>query len=89
MPPLFPSRRLARLLAFTTFVLWALITPAAPAGSDPRPRDPLGTGDLRLAIGRLRIAGTALYVGAHPDDENTAMLAWLARGAMVRTAICR
>jgi LmbE family N-acetylglucosaminyl deacetylase len=30
--------------------------------------------------------GSVLYVGAHPDDENTALLAYLARGRGVRTA---
>lgn len=27
-----------------------------------------------------------LYVAAHPDDENTRLLSWLARGQHVRTA---
>ena len=34
----------------------------------------------------LAVAGSVLYVGAHPDDENTALLAYLARGRGVRTA---
>ena len=32
------------------------------------------------------MAGSVLYVAAHPDDENTALLAYLANGALVRTA---
>ncbi len=40
----------------------------------------------RIAIEKLAVVGSALYVGAHPDDENTAMLAWLAQGRKVRTA---
>ena len=62
----------------------------APAGLAPdpdwRPREPLDGAELALALRRLRVLGSALYVGAHPDDENTAMLAYLAQGRLVRTA---
>jgi LmbE family N-acetylglucosaminyl deacetylase len=40
---------------------------------------------LRLALRRLGVVGGALYVAAHPDDENTAMLAWLANDRLLRT----
>jgi LmbE family N-acetylglucosaminyl deacetylase len=40
----------------------------------------------QLALDRLLVTGSALYVAAHPDDENTAMLAYLAQGRGVRTA---
>ena len=42
--------------------------------------------ELRLALRRLGVVGGALYVAAHPDDENTAMLAWLANERLLRTA---
>ena len=35
-------------------------------------------GELLLKLKKLRTLGSVLYVAAHPDDENTAMLAWLA-----------
>ncbi|MBI2809968.1 MAG: PIG-L family deacetylase, partial [Candidatus Melainabacteria bacterium] len=34
----------------------------------------------------FRQLGSALYIAAHPDDENTELLAFLARGRMYRTA---
>jgi LmbE family N-acetylglucosaminyl deacetylase len=40
----------------------------------------------RIAIEKLAVVGSALYIGAHPDDENGAMLAYLAQGRMVRAA---
>jgi LmbE family N-acetylglucosaminyl deacetylase len=40
---------------------------------------------LRIALRRLGVVGGALYVAAHPDDENTAMLAWLASERFLRT----
>ncbi len=36
-------------------------------------------------IKKLNVLGSALYIAAHPDDENTAMLAWLANGRLVRS----
>lgn len=35
---------------------------------------------------RFRQMGSALYIAAHPDDENTELLAFLARGRNYRTA---
>ena len=36
------------------------------------------------AIDRLGVVGNVLYVAAHPDDENTRLLAWLANEKLVR-----
>ena len=41
--------------------------------------------ELQLAMKKLTVLGSALYVAAHPDDENTAMLAWLASERLYRT----
>ena len=41
--------------------------------------------ELKVAIDKLGVVGSALYVAAHPDDENTAMLAWLANERLLRT----
>jgi LmbE family N-acetylglucosaminyl deacetylase len=38
-----------------------------------------------LAIERLDVVGTVLYVAAHPDDENTRLLAWLGNARHLRT----
>ena len=41
--------------------------------------------ELQVALRKLTVVGGALYVAAHPDDENTAMLAWLANDRLLRT----
>jgi LmbE family N-acetylglucosaminyl deacetylase len=41
--------------------------------------------ELQLSLRRLANIGGALYIAAHPDDENTAMLAWLASEKLYRT----
>jgi LmbE family N-acetylglucosaminyl deacetylase len=43
-------------------------------------------GELEIAILKLNVLGSVLYVGAHPDDENTAILAYLSKGRKYRTA---
>jgi LmbE family N-acetylglucosaminyl deacetylase len=42
--------------------------------------------ELEIALGKLNVLGSVLYVGAHPDDENTAVLAYLSKGRKYRTA---
>src|SRR5690349_16429841 len=41
---------------------------------------------LGQAIKRLAIVGSVLHTGAHPDDEDSGLLAYLARGRQARTA---
>lgn len=40
----------------------------------------------KLALDALPVTGSVLMIAAHPDDENTGLLAYLARGRKVRTA---
>ena len=41
--------------------------------------------ELYHAIKKLRVTGSVLYIAAHPDDENTRLLAYLAKDRMYRT----
>jgi LmbE family N-acetylglucosaminyl deacetylase len=45
-----------------------------------------GSMGLSQALKRLDVVGSVLHTGAHPDDENSALLAWLSRGQGTRTA---
>lgn len=45
-----------------------------------------GTMGLVQALKRLNTSASAMMIGAHPDDEDTALLAYLARGESARTA---
>jgi LmbE family N-acetylglucosaminyl deacetylase len=42
--------------------------------------------DLEIALQKLNVLGSVLYVGAHPDDENTSLLALFSKGRKFRTA---
>ncbi|OQP62358.1 GlcNAc-PI de-N-acetylase [Niastella vici] len=41
--------------------------------------------DIFLQLKKLKVLGSVLYFAAHPDDENTRLLAWLARERLYRT----
>ena len=59
-----------------TLGLWsalAAMSPGVAAATQP------GSAELARAIERLSIVGNVLYVAAHPDDENTRLLAYLVR----------
>jgi LmbE family N-acetylglucosaminyl deacetylase len=44
-----------------------------------------GAEEIKLALDKLNVLGTVLMIAAHPDDENTAVLAYYARGRKVET----
>ncbi len=41
--------------------------------------------DIRLALEKLNVLGSVLYFAAHPDDENTRLIAYLANERKLRT----
>jgi LmbE family N-acetylglucosaminyl deacetylase len=55
-------------------------------GAQVRPVNDYGVNGLAQMLRRLQTTGSVLMVGAHPDDEDSALLAYLARGENARTA---
>ena len=45
----------------------------------------LNSSEIKLGLQKLNILGSALYIAAHPDDENTRLLAFLAKEKKFRT----
>src|SRR5579862_7395758 len=66
----------------TILIATAAIASAAPLVAQ---RDLSGAAETRLALETLNVTGSVLMIAAHPDDENTALLAYFARGRKVRT----
>src|SRR3982750_2017117 len=58
---------------------------AAEAPATPMPT-PMNAADIQLAMQKLNVLGRVLYVAAHPDDENTNLIALWANGALYQTA---
>ena len=49
-----------------------------------RPRQ-VDSAALKLQLKKLTVVGNVLYLAAHPDDENAAVLAYFSRGRLLRT----
>ena len=43
-----------------------------------------GTPAIRYSLDKLNVLGSVLMIGAHPDDENTGVISYLARGRKIR-----
>jgi len=41
--------------------------------------------EIQLGLEKLNVLGSVLYIAAHPDDENTAALAYFSKGRKLRT----
>jgi LmbE family N-acetylglucosaminyl deacetylase len=45
----------------------------------------MNASEIKLALNKLNTLGSVLYIAAHPDDENTRLIAYMANERMVRT----
>jgi LmbE family N-acetylglucosaminyl deacetylase len=50
-----------------------------------KPYRQLNAAEIFHEVQKLGVTGSVLYIAAHPDDENTKVLAWLANEKKVRT----
>lgn len=71
------------LAAAAVLAMTLLCRPSFGYDASP-PRQP-DAAELTRRLDRLLVVGHVLYVAAHPDDENTLLLAWLANERLLRT----
>ncbi len=45
----------------------------------------LDAAEIQMALQKLNVLGSVLYVAAHPDDENTRMISYLSNEAKANT----
>ncbi len=77
------TRRFPRALA--AFAALAVFACAAGTSRAAAPRENLSASEIELQLKKLNVVGSVLYVAAHPDDENSAFLAWGAKGRLLET----
>lgn len=70
-----------KLRFLTTAFLFAILLRPLPAQ-----RDISGEVAIRQSLEKLNKLGSVMMIAAHPDDENTALLAYFSRGLHMRTA---
>src|SRR5437868_2362229 len=72
-----------RAIALLGFVMsQSLLTEAAPP-TLPKPKN---AAEIQLGLQKLNVLGRVLYVAAHPDDENTNLMALWSNGSLYDTA---
>ena len=82
------SRRITRCwraavaVAIFNFVYTANSADAPPLLSP----DQMDAGEIQLALQKLNVLGRVLYVAAHPDDENTNLMAFWTNGSLYDSA---
>lgn len=64
----------------------AVLLLGAGVNGQVRPIYSLGAAGLAQALGRLQTTASALHIAAHPDDEDSAVIARIARGDHARVA---
>ena len=67
-------------------LLFAFIASGIPVKSQVRPVYDMGAIGLGQALKRLQTTASAMHTGAHPDDEDSGLLAYLARKEQARTS---
>src|SRR6476620_10361615 len=66
-------------------VLFAILISAIPIPAQVRPVYDMGEIGLAQVLKRLQTTASAMHTGAHPDDEDSGLLAFLARKEQART----
>src|SRR3954469_9578241 len=64
----------------------ASIMQVSDAAAQVRPVNDYGALGLAQLLKRLNTTASVMMIGAHPDDEDSALLAYFARGESARTA---
>ena len=73
--PMLVKMRIYAILSLLAVSLIGSAQPGQPSSSA-----------ILLKMKKLNVLGSALYVAAHPDDENTRLIGYLAKEALVNTA---
>ncbi len=76
--------RMARPPVRALMTVASLLLGAVPGYASIGPT-PTSAAELQLGLERLNVLASVLFIAAHPDDEDTALLAQLARGRLART----
>ena len=74
------------LLRFIKCALVVLLPFGAQLQAAGHTSDNYSAAEIQLKLNKLAVLGSVLHIGAHPDDENNPLIAWLAKEKLYRTA---
>jgi len=70
--------------------VFALLLAAGPFGwiltASAQAPETVTSAEIYLRLNKLNVLGTVLYMAAHPDDENSRLIAYMAKDRLYRTA---
>jgi LmbE family N-acetylglucosaminyl deacetylase len=73
--------------AVALFAILAVASNAHSADAPPLlPSEQMNASEIQLALQKLNVLGRVLYIAAHPDDENTNLMAYWSNGALYDAA---
>ena len=73
--------------AAVAIAIVVLAATAHPADAPPLlSSDQMNASEIQLALKKLNVLGRVLYIAAHPDDENTNLMAFWANGSLYDAA---
>src|SRR5215467_9346931 len=79
-----------RSRGWRTALVIAILAIATTANSGDAPPllspDQMNASEIQLALEKLNVLGRVLYIAAHPDDENTNLMAFWANGSLYDAA---
>jgi LmbE family N-acetylglucosaminyl deacetylase len=64
---------------------WLAVCVAGLSGVSAQGPATVTSADIYLRLKKLNVLGTVLYVAAHPDDENSRLIAYMAKERLYRT----
>src|SRR5213593_4682046 len=81
-----PQRILRSWLTAVAVAVIAASRTASAADAPPLFPGAMSGGEIQLALQKLNVLGRVLYIAAHPDDENTNLMAFWANGSLYESA---
>jgi LmbE family N-acetylglucosaminyl deacetylase len=69
----------------TNYLIICLVMVLFSGSISAQPARILNSGEIKLALKKLNVLGSVLYIAAHPDDENTSLLSYFSSGKLLRT----
>lgn len=69
-----------------SLIYWLLVIVLAPYTARAQKPEAVNAAELMMRLKKLNTLGSVLYIAAHPDDENTRLIAWFSKERLYHTA---
>ena len=77
---------IGKVRSFFKFAILFFLSSSISFSSQAQKPERYNAADVRQMLKKLNVLGSVMYIAAHPDDENTQMIAYLANDRLYETA---